>query len=137
MLQVTELADQLPNCILQTLSGIPGVQLRLEWVGGIEDPNHPCITQWLKQYGQLISHLIVWVHVSEDRLKLKDFSTAAAPCRSIELEIRHPSHQVIDLADLNPVAGSLHDLICRSCDVEPGSLIGTSTFNSMSQLTAL
>jgi hypothetical protein len=42
---------------LQTLSGIPAVQLRLVWGGNIADLNHPCIAVWVKQHGQLSTTL--------------------------------------------------------------------------------
>jgi hypothetical protein len=122
---------------LQILAGIPGAQLRVEWVGLINSVNHPCITQWLKQHGQLISHLTLIVHVSDHMLKLREFSEAAAPCRSIDLAIRHFSDKVVDLADLDPVAGSLKKLRCEAVDDRQGTLRGASALNSMSQLTAL
>jgi hypothetical protein len=129
-------ADQLSKWIqpLQTLSGIPGVELRLEWVGIADHVDHPCIVQWLKQHGQLISHLIVEVDV-DSGLELRDFSKAAAACRSIDLTMRS---NVIDLSDLSDVAGCLHRLYCGpDHDWIDGSLGGTSTLESMSQLTAL
>jgi hypothetical protein len=121
---------------LQTLSGIPGVQLRVNWNGIILYLNHPCISQWVKQHGQLISHLTALISVREDRLKLRDFAEAAAPCRSFDLTTAHSPDQVLDLSDLDPVAGSLGRLACRSI-LRQGSLRGTSAFNSMSHLTAL
>jgi hypothetical protein len=140
----TQNIDHVPDWMqpLQTLSGIPGVQLRLEWYGGIADLDHPFIAQMLKQHGQLISHLIMKVKVSQERLKLKEFSEAAALCRSVELTIRHSRSQLVDLTDLHPVAESLQSLTCEptgfSLDIwELGSLRGISALNSMSQLTAL
>jgi hypothetical protein len=121
---------------LETLSGIPGAQLRVEWVGIIDQLDHPCTSQWLKQHGHLISHLTVQVCVSEDELTLKDFSEAAARCRYIDLTIYHDDDDVVDLADLAPLAGSLHCFSCGPND-ECGSLTGVSAFNSLSQLTAL
>jgi Leucine-rich repeat (LRR) protein len=138
----TEHADQPPDWMqpLQTLSGIPDVQLRVKCVGRIADMDDPCIAQWVKQYGQLISHIIVEVNVSQKGLNLREFSEAiSAPCRSIDLTICHSANQVVDLADLAPVAGSLQSLMCEpSADVYgPGTLIGASAFKGMSQLTAL
>jgi hypothetical protein len=137
-------ADQLPEWLppLQTLSGISGVQLRVEWVDVVARADHPCITQWLKQHGQLIRHLTVEVLIKEDMLKLKDFSEAAAPCRSIDLTVNHSSSQVIDLADLCHVAASLQRLTCHPTgDWGPlpnlGILRGASVLGSMSQITAL
>jgi Leucine-rich repeat (LRR) protein len=132
-------ADQLLTWTqpLRTLSGIPGVQLKVEWIGSTADPNHPYIAQWVKQHGQLISHLTAKVRVSEDRLKLKDFSEAAAPCRSIDLIISHYPDQVVDLTDLAPVAGSLQHLTCEPAMSGCGSLRGLSTLSSMSQLIVL
>jgi Leucine-rich repeat (LRR) protein len=118
---------------LKTLSSIPGVQLKVEWVDTVADLNHPCIAQWLDQHGQLISHLTIRVHVSDARLKLRDFVEAAAQCRSIELTLLHSESEVVDLADLIPIAGCL----CRFSCSGFGSLIGTSAFNSMSRLVAL
>jgi Leucine-rich repeat (LRR) protein len=132
--------DQLSGWVqpLQTLSNIPSAQLNVKFVGSISDLTHPFIAQWLKQHGQLISHVAVEVHVSEDRLKLRDFVEAAAPCRSIELQIRHSPDEVVDLADLAPVARSLHRLTFQPTDEQQrGSLRGASAFHSMSQLTAL
>jgi hypothetical protein len=45
----TENADQLPDWTqpLQSLSAIPGVQLRVTWGGKIADLDHPCISLWL------------------------------------------------------------------------------------------
>jgi hypothetical protein len=136
----TENADQLAGWMqpLQTLSGIPAVQLQVDWVGSIDDLDHPFIHQWLKQHGKLISHLTVEVHVSEDRLELKDFSDAAASCKSIDLKIRHSSSHTVDLADLDSAAGSLKRLTCTPHGfMELGTLRGASAFNSMSQLVAL
>jgi Leucine-rich repeat (LRR) protein len=135
--------DQLPDWMqpLQTLSGFPDVQLRVEWVGSIADADHPCIVQWLKQHGQLISHMTVQVHISEGRLKLKDFSEAAAHCTSIDLTISHPFSQVVDLADLAPVAGSLQllslELRGGALPFWAGSLRSASALSSMPHLTTL
>jgi hypothetical protein len=145
--EASEDADKLHDWMqpLQTLSGIPDVQLTVAWVGEVDHVDHPCVSLWLKQHGQLISRLIVEVHASDHRLKLREFSEAAAPCKSIDLKIRHHPNQVLDLVDLSPVAGSLHCLSCQ-CSVsgmplallsEHGILRSPSAFNSMSQLTAL
>jgi hypothetical protein len=137
----TQTGDQLSGWIqpLQTLSGIPGVQLRVEWVGSIARVDHPCMSQWLRQHGHLISHLTMEVEISNARLKLRDFSQAAAACRSIDLTIKHLSDhfEVLDLSDHAAVAGSLHHLTCQPIEWEDGSLRGTSTLKLMSQLTAL
>jgi Leucine-rich repeat (LRR) protein len=135
----TEDADQLPDWLqpLQTLSGILGVELRVEWVGVIADMDHPYIALLLKEHGQLISHLTIEVDVSEDGLKLRRFCEAAAPCRSMDLTLRHLSDQVLDLADLGPVAGSLQVFKCHSSFGGDGGLRGAGALNSMSQLTAL
>jgi hypothetical protein len=136
-----EIADDLHDWVqpLQTLSAIPSVQLRVEWVGRIANLDHPCIAQWLKQHGQLISHLTVEIDVHKERLKMKDFSEAAAPCRFIDLKIRHAHTQMVDLADLHPVTGSLQRLSCVGFKGWNGydSLRGASAFNSMSQLTTV
>jgi hypothetical protein len=133
-----ENADQQPDWTqpLQTLSGIPDVHVRLEWVGCIFDLGQPCIAQWLKQHGRLINHLTVELRISEDRLNLRQFSEAAAPCRSIDLTINLTSSQVIDLADLSHVAGSLQNLHCATI-MEWASLRGTIALSTMSQLTSL
>jgi Leucine-rich repeat (LRR) protein len=56
----------------------------------------------------------------------------------LHLTIRQFPNQVVDLSDLEPVAGSLHSLTCEpDKDWEYGCLKGTNTLNSMSQLTAL
>jgi hypothetical protein len=135
----TEDADQLPDWVqsLQTLSDIPGLQLKVKWVGVVHGLDHPCVAYWLKQHGVLINHLTVVVQVSEGGLTLKDFSKAAAPCRSIHLTVNHRSNQVVDLTDLAPVAGSLLSLTCKPNGYALGSLRGASAINSMSQLTAL
>jgi hypothetical protein len=137
---VTDNADQLPawSQPLQTLSGILGLQLRVEWVDTISRLRHPCISQWLKQHGHIISHITAGIHVSEE-LKLRDFSKAAACCKSIDLTVSHSSTQLIYLADLDPVAGSLWSLDCRPSVGSGwcGRVGGGSAFNSMSQLTAL
>jgi Leucine-rich repeat (LRR) protein len=123
---------------LQTLSAIPGVQLRVFWEGSIADLGHPCIDQWLKQHGQLISHLEVQVQVSGDRLKLREFTEAATPCKAIDLTIYHSPNQTVNLADLAPLAGSLLGLACK-CQPDDlnGRLRGTSALTGMSQLTSL
>jgi hypothetical protein len=135
-------ADQLLDWMqpLQTLSGIPGVQLRVEWVDDIVVLDHPCIAQLLTQHGQLISHLTVKVDVSQEMLKLRDFCEAvSAPCRSIDLTICHAPFQLVDLVDLAPLAGSLHGLTCKPSPYEYGigSVRSVSAFNRMSQLTVL
>jgi hypothetical protein len=123
---------------LQTLSSIPGVQLIVETVGSIQDLDDPFIDLWLKQHGHLISHLSVELDVSEDRLDLLEFSEAAAPCRSIHLAISDSTGQVVDLADLGPMAGSLHYLTCDAYTAEERGILRNATaFQSMSQLTAL
>jgi Leucine-rich repeat (LRR) protein len=135
----TEDADQLPAWLqpLQTLSDIPRVHLRVEWGGIVNGLDHPCVAYWLQQHGVLISHLTVVVHVSEGGLTVKDFSEAAAPCRSIHLTINHRANHVVDLTDLAPVAGSLLSLTSEPSGYALGSLRGASAFNNMSQLTAL
>jgi hypothetical protein len=89
------------------------------------------------QHGHLISHLTLKITVGGDRQKLREFSEAAARCRSVELTLLHPPGQVVDLADLKAVAGCLCCFTCRPTSSGRGSLIGTSVFSSMSQLTAL
>jgi hypothetical protein len=121
---------------LQTLSGIPSVQLRLEWIGRIAHVDHPCIAQWLKQHGQLISHLTAEVDIGNGSLTLKDFPGAAAACNSIDLTIWHMSDEVVDLSDLGAVAGSLQSVKCEG-PFEGGSLRGISALNCMPQLSAL
>jgi hypothetical protein len=124
---------------LQTLSGIPGVQLRVERVGTVYEMDHPFITQWLKQHGQLISHLTIEVGILERALTLREFCEAAAVCRSIDLAISHCHEDVVDLSELDAVAGSLVSLDCliTSGPVDRLTLRGTSALSSMSQLTAL
>jgi hypothetical protein len=130
---------------LQTLSGIAGLQLRVTWDGRSTDMN-PCIAECLKQHGRLISHLTAYYRVSDKRLKLREFSEAAAMCRSIDLQVcvseDEAGVQVVDLVDLAPVAGSLRRLICSPCSPccrfgPYGRLTGASAMESMSQLTAL
>jgi Leucine-rich repeat (LRR) protein len=130
----TEGAGQLPDWMqpMQTLSGIPDVQLSLKVVDIIHRLNLPGVAQLLKQYAQIISHLSVGVEVN----LLKRLLAAAAPCRSIDLTNWHESNELLDLADLHAVAGSLHRLTCKSDDVMHGSLTGVTALNSMSQLTA-
>jgi hypothetical protein len=120
---------------LHTLSSIPDVQLKVEWVGVIADLDHPYIDQWLRQHGKLISKLTVEIDVSDDRLKLRDFSEAAASCRSIDLTMVHIG-QGIDFTDLAPVAGSLLYLYCEP-DGGYGSLRDLSAFRNMTQLRGL
>jgi hypothetical protein len=136
--------DQPPDWMqpLQTLSKIPNVQLRVEWVGKIYSVDHPFISLWLKQHGQLISHLTMEIFVRNDRdlTHLRDFCEAAAPCQSVDLTISHPWVQEIDLVDLDALAGSLHRLRCSStCGLAWGSgiLRRPRAFASMSQLTGL
>jgi hypothetical protein len=134
-----EMADHSRDWIqpLQTLSGIAGVQLRLEWVDRITSLRHPCTDQWLKQHGQIISHLTVEVDISHvPMLSLRKFCRTAAPCRSVDLTIWHTS-QVVNLADLVPVAGSLQRLTCKAFAPGSNTLRGSSAFSSMSQLVAL
>jgi Leucine-rich repeat (LRR) protein len=122
---------------LQTLSGIAGAQLRIDYGGRVNSLDHPCIDLWLKQHGKRISHLSVAVDVSKNRLKLRDFADAAAPCRSIDLTVTHSYDQVLDLFDLEPVAGCLHHLSCQSFVSLPGSFVGASALNGLPQLTSL
>jgi hypothetical protein len=122
---------------LQTLSGIPGVQLKFECTDNIDDLDHPFIAQWLKQHVQLISRLTMGVHISDDRLKLRDSSEATAPCRSIDLYVCHSPNQVVDLADLAPLAASLNCLTCQPKRSGCGILRGASALHNMSQLTSL
>jgi hypothetical protein len=121
---------------LQTLFKIPGVELKVNWDGSLDDLDYACIAQWLKQHGQLIRQFTAEVRVSSDRLKLRRFSEAAAACRSSDLTIRHEPHHLVDLADLQPVAGSLQRLTCKP-DWDCGILRGTRALTTMSQLTTL
>jgi hypothetical protein len=140
-LRATQNGEQLSGWMqaLQTLSGIPSVQLRLEWIGRIAGVDHPCIAQWLKQHAQLISHLTAEVDIGEGSLTLKEFSEAAAACRSINLRTRHVCDEVVDLSDIDAVAGSLQSLKCEPTgwSFADGNLRGTSALNCMSQLSAL
>jgi hypothetical protein len=122
---------------LQTLSSIPIVQLSLEWVGIIADGDHPCMDQWLKQHAQLISHITVDIHVSEERLTLMDFSEAAVPCRSVDLSFSQSNDQPVNLAGLAPVAELLQSLKCQPNTGEHAILQGICVFNNTSQLTSL
>jgi hypothetical protein len=123
---------------LQTLSGIPSVQLEVEWEGTIVDRDDLCLNQWLRQHGQIISHLTVQVLVTEDRLTLRDFAEAAASCRSIDLAILHDSSQAVKLGELAPLAGSLWSLRCKCNPYHDfGRLRGLSALNSLCQLTSL
>jgi hypothetical protein len=123
---------------MQTLSHIPGVKLGLDWIRIIDDLDHPCIAQWLKQHGQLISHLSAEVAVDENGLKLRDFCEAAAPCSSMNLSIRHSSNQVVDLAGLNQVASSLLSVsFCVTTFGALGTIRGAGVFIDFSRLTSL
>jgi hypothetical protein len=130
---------QLPRWVqrLQTLSGIPGVQLRVDWKGRIVSLEDPCMSHWLKQHGQLISHLKAEIFTGDGWLKLMDFAEAAGQCRSIDLRVKHSPNHLLDLADLDTVAGALDCLTCQSIFPRHVSLRGVSALNSMSQLTAL
>jgi hypothetical protein len=109
---------------LQALTGIPGLQLTVEWyVTGNRDPasGHFQVAQWMKQHGQIISHLKAEVYVDteegggyrgEDGLLLRTFSESAAQCRSIDLSVNLRHGARIDLADLKPVPSSLYRLFC-------------------------
>jgi Leucine-rich repeat (LRR) protein len=80
----------------------------------------------------------VEVAISEGRLRLKEFSEAAAACRSIDLAISHFFNEVVDLSDLDAVAGCLRSLSCGPIgDWPEGRVRGTSALRRMSQLTAL
>jgi LSD1 subclass zinc finger protein len=87
------------------LAYLSGAKLRIRLDHGIDHLDHPFVALWLKQHGQRISHLSARILVSSDRLKLRDFAEAAAPCKSIDLIVNHFANQVLDLADLEPVAG--------------------------------
>jgi Leucine-rich repeat (LRR) protein len=122
---------------LQILSGIPSVELRrVFWGGTIADRNHPCITQWLRQHGQNTQYLALEARISEDMLELRELAEAAAVCKSIDLSIVHEPNQVIDLAELAPLSGSLRCFTCE-CDTDDGILSGVHAFSSLQQLTAL
>jgi Leucine-rich repeat (LRR) protein len=118
---------------LQTLCGIPGVQLRVAWVGSIEYIFLPSIAQWMSQHGHLISNLTVEVDISNDWQMLREFAEAAAACRSIDVTVMHDWEDEVDLSDLDPLASSLQSLRCDCW----GTIVGTSALSSMSQLTAL
>jgi hypothetical protein len=126
---------------LQTLFGIPSVQLEVEWEGSIADRDHLCLNQWLRQHGKSINHLTVQVYISEDRLNLREFAEAAAGCRSINLSISQPTYfsddeeEAIDLAELTPLVSSLE---CLTCDPDYfGILRGLSALSSLQHLTSL
>jgi hypothetical protein len=81
------------------------------------------------------------IGVSEDRLKLREFCEAAAPCTSIDLTFHHSPDDVIDLDDLDLVAGSLLRLSSRvywdAVELELGVLKGAKALTNMSQLITL
>jgi hypothetical protein len=123
---------------LETLSGIPGVQLTVGWLNHASIFDHPCKIQWIKQHGQSIIHLNVELYnKSCERLKLRDFSEAAAPVRSIDLKIRHSYGSVLELSDLDTVAGSLHQLSCTAEPQPRAKLKGARALMNMSQRTSL
>jgi hypothetical protein len=123
---------------LQTLSGIPGAQLRVKWVDSIASLDHPCIAQWLREHDELISHLSAEVHISKRSLTFEQFSRAAAACSSIDLKLRHLCHEEVHLTDLAAVAGSLRRLDCEPmADTNNGSFRGTNALSNLSQLSAL
>jgi hypothetical protein len=126
-------ARQMPEWVqpLQILSGIPGVQLRVEWVGLISH-NHPFMALWVQQHGDLISYL----NVETDRDSLREFSEAAAPCRSVDLTVS-PFRGVVDLYELEPVAGSLYSLTCEADALNRHGWTGSSAFSNMTQLVCL
>jgi hypothetical protein len=123
---------------LQILSGIPSVQLRrVVWNLIYADQKHPCITQWLRQHGRNINHLEVEARISEDMLELRELAEAAAVCKSVDLSIVHEPNQVIDLAELAPLRGSLRCFTCE-CDDDDGEGILSSVraLSSLQQLTS-
>jgi hypothetical protein len=121
---------------LKTLSGIPGVQMTVEWEHGYYDQDYSKAHQWLRANGQSIKHLTVDVYVNEDKLKLRRFVEAAAHCRSIGLSIES-HHLEVNLADLAPLAGSLDYVICDcGFDMDPGRLSSLSVL-TIHQLTSL
>jgi Leucine-rich repeat (LRR) protein len=123
--------------LLQILSDIPGIQLRrVFWGHSNADQNHPCITQWLRQHGKAINHLHVEAGISEDRLNLRELVEAAAPCRSMDLFIVHHPNQVIDLAKLATLGGSLRYFRCDSY-IDDGILSGVRALSSLQNLTRL
>jgi hypothetical protein len=123
---------------LQTLSGVSGVQLRVEFQYGIFDRDDLALTQWLRQHGQNISHLTVKIDIREDRLQLKEFAEAAAPCRDIDLNISHDPNEMIDMAELAALAGSLSGLTCWcNSDDDDGIVRGLDALSSLQQLTSL
>jgi Leucine-rich repeat (LRR) protein len=96
------------------------------------------MAHWFREHGHLISHLTVEVHTSEETLTLRDFTKAAAACRSIDLTISHFTHEQADLSDLDVMATSLHGLTCEPFMYwAEFTLTGTSVLHSLSRFTAL
>jgi hypothetical protein len=120
------------------LASLVRVKLRVNWVTEIDHMAHPFIAQWLPQYGHLINHLIVKLYIRWGRLALKQFSREAALCKSIDLGVRCHFNEVVDLSDLNAVAGFLQHFSCEPHgDWAVLTLRGLGTLTSMSQLTSL
>jgi hypothetical protein len=79
----------------------------------------------------------VEVEIHEDRLQLREFAEAAAPCNSIDLGINN-ADESLDLADLVPLAGSLGCLTCYyDGEIGFGVFRGLSALSSLNQLTSL
>jgi hypothetical protein len=122
---------------LQTLSGLPSVQLDLDWerCSGCRDEFNG-LAQWLRQHGQNINHLTLQVSVCDRFLPLREVVEAAAPCKSIKLYVQY-GDVPMDLAELAPLAGSLEWMQCVDEGYGSDYLIGLNSLSSLQQLTYL
>ena len=124
---------------LQTLAATPGLHLTVSCTGTIDAGEEPFMEEWLKPHGYLMDALTAEIEVSAGCLSLREFCEAAAPCRSIQLTVRHEDQVLLNLTDLAPVLGSLVQL-----DIEGkqswglGQIVGNfDTLISMPKLTSL
>ena len=106
---------------------------------GVSTPwqsEHPLVAQWLRQHGgNLVSHLDALVS-STDGTEVQEFSSAVAPCKSLDLSLLHTTES-FNLGALGPVAGTLVRLSVTFVGAGFGKLNGFNVFTSFAQLTSL
>ena len=125
---------------LRVLFNIPDLRLTLRSDHEISNSDDTLMTKVLGPHGHLIGHLSV--RINGDMLRLQDFCEAATRCRSLDLTVvsRVLSHELVNLSDLHPVAGSLVQFCWKDAALGawyPRSLEGVNSLSLLSQLTSL
>ena len=123
----------------QSLATVQDLQLAL-CIGSL-DSAQPHTCQWLDQHSHFLANFSAHVSVDSEQLTLQSLSEALAPCKSLDLDISHPSPTNIDISRLIAVKSSLVKLKLDSWWDPQGfavpELSGITNFACLTKLTGL